>query len=350
MEDRREYSLDVLKFIATIIIIFHHYQQLTRVFFEGKINFYGGNFYWGYMVELFFILSGYFTHKYVEQIDEKSYFLPFIKKKYGRFLPMLIFSGGVSFFVDYIYYEKIMMERLPYTIWGVVTSLLGTSRWLDDRFMVNNPMWYISVLLFCYIVFFGTTYVAKRLKINPYILYCILIYWGIECKKGAMSLAIFSNAMGRGYSCFFFGIVLQYLFKKYHAVDKIKNLFFSIVGLWGFVCIYKSFPVYIGEDLENVLIFLVFPLVILIFKSKYVSGFFKNDILKNLAGISFNAYLWHLTVIRVLLVISKIFKIEVNRYLTMLLVTFGIFVIGIMSHSILEKEIVNEMILKRCKK
>ena len=31
----REYSLDVLKCISTIIIIFHHYQQLTGVYFEN---------------------------------------------------------------------------------------------------------------------------------------------------------------------------------------------------------------------------------------------------------------------------------------------------------------------------
>ena len=36
---KREYSLDILKFLATTFIIFHHYQQLTDTFFENGINF-----------------------------------------------------------------------------------------------------------------------------------------------------------------------------------------------------------------------------------------------------------------------------------------------------------------------
>ena len=60
MENRieRNDGLDIIKVIATIIIVFHHYQQVTGVIFDG-INFYGGKFPFGYVVELFFIISGY---------------------------------------------------------------------------------------------------------------------------------------------------------------------------------------------------------------------------------------------------------------------------------------------------
>ena len=55
----RNYALDALKVAATIIIIFHHYQQLTNSSFSAGINYYGGWFYFGMMVELFFLISGY---------------------------------------------------------------------------------------------------------------------------------------------------------------------------------------------------------------------------------------------------------------------------------------------------
>lgn len=58
-EKQRDYTLDFIKICATIIIIFHHYQQVTGAFFENKINFWNGKFYFGYVVELFFILSGF---------------------------------------------------------------------------------------------------------------------------------------------------------------------------------------------------------------------------------------------------------------------------------------------------
>ncbi len=39
MKDDREYSLDFLKIVATIYIIFYHYQQVTGVKFDNFINF-----------------------------------------------------------------------------------------------------------------------------------------------------------------------------------------------------------------------------------------------------------------------------------------------------------------------
>ena len=66
---KRSYSLDLVKTIATAIIVMHHYQVVTGARFQ-TINFDGGWFYWGYIVELFFLLSGYFMQKYVPVIRE----------------------------------------------------------------------------------------------------------------------------------------------------------------------------------------------------------------------------------------------------------------------------------------
>lgn len=63
--EERNFSLDFLKIVATIGIIFHHWQQVTGAYFENHINFYNGRFYWGYLVELFFVLSGFFCWKYI---------------------------------------------------------------------------------------------------------------------------------------------------------------------------------------------------------------------------------------------------------------------------------------------
>ena len=59
MGNERKYSLDVLRIIATILIVFHHYGQVTGLYLEGHINYWNGRFYFGYVVEFFFLLSGY---------------------------------------------------------------------------------------------------------------------------------------------------------------------------------------------------------------------------------------------------------------------------------------------------
>lgn len=44
--DKRISGLDLLKIIATVMIIFHHYQQITGAWW-GASSFYGGLFYYG---------------------------------------------------------------------------------------------------------------------------------------------------------------------------------------------------------------------------------------------------------------------------------------------------------------
>ena len=48
-------TIDLLKFVLAVVIVLHHYQQVTGVRFSGW-NFYGGTIYFGYAVEFFFII------------------------------------------------------------------------------------------------------------------------------------------------------------------------------------------------------------------------------------------------------------------------------------------------------
>lgn len=50
---QRIYSLDLLKTLGTVIIVFHHYQQYMEVTFASGINFFAGAFPFQYTVELF---------------------------------------------------------------------------------------------------------------------------------------------------------------------------------------------------------------------------------------------------------------------------------------------------------
>ena len=69
MERKRIFILDILKIVATILIVFHHYQQILNVEFN-KINFFGGKFYFGHLVELFFLISGFLMFNYIEKIKQ----------------------------------------------------------------------------------------------------------------------------------------------------------------------------------------------------------------------------------------------------------------------------------------
>ena len=67
--NERNYALDFFKIIATILIVWHHYQQSLEIKFN-RINFYYGKFYFGYLVELFFAISGFLMFKYIQKIKD----------------------------------------------------------------------------------------------------------------------------------------------------------------------------------------------------------------------------------------------------------------------------------------
>ena len=140
----RDYSLDLLKILATVVIILHHYQQVMGVHFDNGINFFGGTFYFGLVVELFFILSGYVIFPYVKKIyDHNISFSNFFIKRWIRLFPLLLISAVVC--------EMIWFFCQPYydgsgiTFWGTVINALGIQDgWVFANPYVNNPTWYIT--------------------------------------------------------------------------------------------------------------------------------------------------------------------------------------------------------------
>jgi len=346
---KREYSLDVVKTMATVFIIFHHYQQLSGVYYNRGINFYNGNFYWGFLVELFFLLSGFFTWHYVERIEVVSSFLSFFRKKYMRFFLMLLLPAIVTIIVEYIYYVKICEQPFYYTLWGMFIGFLGLTRWFGCGVTLNNPMWYISVLLLCYTVFFLTTWIARKINSSPYYLYLVIVIFGYImknlCELEGYCWPLFSAAIGRGYVCFFWGIIFRNIWEKKQL--KNKRVLAVISGVWIITFIYTFCHEnqYIGNDLWNILCFMFYPAVIVCFGNKWVSRLFVSKKLDILGGLSFNAYLWHYPVIIFILIIRALYSIDLEQVGIMLLTAFLIFIIGALSRRYIEIPV--ESMLKR---
>lgn len=129
--DKRNYSLDVIKIIATILIVFHHYQQVTGTKFQ-LMNFYDGNFQFGFIVELFFIISGYLTFKYIKKIENGELFKDFYLKKAKRLLPLVAISVVVSAILQIVY--KILYSQwyfVDISLFGIISNSLGIQARMD---------------------------------------------------------------------------------------------------------------------------------------------------------------------------------------------------------------------------
>ena len=175
-------------------------------------NFCGGFFYFGYTVELFFIISGYVMFPYTKRsllggVSFKRFYL----KRFFRVFPVMA-CGAIAYecFLM-IYYQLYHAEigswfgEIP-QLWGVVISSLGIQHgWGLPDLHVNYPTWYISVLLLCYIWLYLLVYISNRMKIPHQYLFVFMIFVGIGTISYYINLPFFQGETGRGYSAFLGG-------------------------------------------------------------------------------------------------------------------------------------------------
>ena len=338
---RRDHALDFIKVVAILLIVFHHYQQDSGAYFDWGINFYHGNFYFGYVVELFFILSGMFMLPYIKRIGDGLTLKRFYLKRALRLLPLVAIAACAYEFMVLIYWHT-FHERLfdkTFDLWGIVIDSLGVQDgWVFANPGVNNPTWYVSVLLLCYLVFYLTTTLAHRLKVSPYYLYGAVVLWGIAINTYELDLPFMTYTSGRGYWAFFTGVLLAAAFKARPNLPK------PLVGICAFILV--TFPALIHfrpdiESLRYLLVFIFYPSLIVIARVPQVNRLFEFKWIETLSKVSFDVYIWHVVCLQAVLYVTRLLSINphFSSHLTMLAFAAFTFAVGAVSFYCIEQPI-----------
>lgn len=337
----RNYSLDFLKIIATIIIFFYHYQQVTLARFPG-INFYAGQFDFSCMVELFFVLSGYFMFSYEDKIKAGLNFKTFFAKRASRLLPVVAVVAVVFNGANLLYREAFLTNwfSMPITLWSTITTALGISQgWGLPESYVNYPMWYISALLLCYCIFYLINYIAKRLELPTEYMYAVMICIGMGGLTYGMNQVFYTYGTSRGYYAFFFGVLL----KKYLNNRKISKRMIcgslAIVIVMAALILFK--PTYVTDGIYYLMTFFVYPAIIILMNTDIAKKIFKWKFIGTLSAISYNVYVWHLTLIIILLAVDRLWSLNIV-YSNVFLMIGGLivsYIVGALSHYYIEKPI-----------
>lgn len=349
----REYSLDVLKVVATLIIVFHHYQQVTGARFTG-LNFFGGSFGFGYVVEFFFVLSGLFMCRYIPKIEKEGMTFPqFMKRRYFRLIPMVIVGALVYEFLICIYPvigSGLYRDRQP-TIWGTIIDCLGIQAgWASKNPCVNNPTWYISVLILCYIIFYFISWISsnKRSGGGVQSSYChvIVMLIGLGVTAYTISFPFFNEYTARGYFSFFFGVVLG---KWLYRTQITKRIWYvSIIVLFFMTLIIIKRTDLVGPATLTVV---YYPALIIFMKYPSVEKLFHYKWIGTLGKISYDVYIWHssLFILMYLMIETFQWSINLNSVSSMLIFALVTFLVGAVSYFCIEKRldrVVDKYILK----
>lgn len=336
----RIYSLDAIKILATICIICHHYQIYTNTNFSTGVNFNDGLFEFGYLVELFFVLSGYFISTYIETVNEKMSFFDFFFHKYVRFITPCFLSVLAFAYLDLAYeqlYQAQFFDRTP-TLWNVIQAgFLLTTGWGLEISKMNGAIWYISVLLICYIIFWGCTWISKRLDVNPYYSYALMIFVAFFVFSHNIDILFFNWHTSRGLSSFFWGIIMAKWIKNRDISRLEGGIAFTVLLIMTvFVIVFRH--TFADEYINYVYTFLLYSPLIVFLQSKDIKRVFYSHIWGEISKISFEAYIWQLPVLLLILDADKAFNLNINyasRVIQFLLPVLC-FAVGIVCYYLIE--------------
>lgn len=298
MKNTRNCTLDMLKVFATILIVFHHYQQdaqgITGQNFSCFVNFYGGTFYFGYMVELFFLISGMCMFPYIQKIAQGLTFYEFYARRAARLLPLMAVSGAVSA-VLLVFYNKIYSGNnyclgTP-SLFGVLIQSLGVhDGWVFSNPSLNNPTWYCSVLMLCYAIFFGIVYWSGRFRVSPVFGMLFFMFLGCGINTYGINLPFLNSSSSRGFYGFFAGVLLATVMPKLQAwrYSAIASLLIVVLFFADFRCKNGSL-----EYLPFLLTFVLYPVLMILLQSSPLRRGAGAPFWGKWAKITYSVFIWH---------------------------------------------------------
>lgn len=344
-DTKRLYSLDFIKALAVCCIVIYHYIQVTGIDSLPLLNIISESFNFSYLVEFFFLLSGFVMYRTASKIYSGEVTAgSFLTKRWIRFLPLLILSSLAYTALSYVF-----LTLGPNTEWyfdsqinliGTITSMLGIQFWgILPGSSINFPLWYISVLLFCYCVLCFILFYFSNKKASPIYGYIIVIFLGITAWNREFDFPCLNQFIGRGLYSFFFGMVFAYIYhnnlaNKNQAMSALISLALFSVSVY--LVVFHN-PWLAG--MENYFCtFIAYPALLLFLINKYIQRFLQSPLFGLIGKISYHVYGWHLVVYYFLFTIkrAKIFDINFQSGRILLLSFLLSWAVGCFSFFILE--------------
>ncbi len=336
MERNRIYSLDLLKFIVSTIIIFYHIQQETGLG-TPVINLASGKIYAWYVVELFFIISGFFSMLSFASPDKteetlKKGFCNYFKHKCIRIYPAAVLSILFTVFCGILYriYFGNWWHNIVPSLWKLFKTLILFNGGLIKFDVTYGAVtWYLSVLLVCYFFEYFLIYLCKRFDFNVEYLFVLMILVGINayCNNANLPFLYYYNY--RGYASFFIGCIIYRIYYNQNLNRK-KMLIYSVIAfLFCIMAWIINFNLFYDDETcqWGIFTFVLWPSTLIIFLE--LNKWFNSSLWQCLGDISFDMYLWHMPFIILYLIFKKLFS---ELYLSELL-QISIFIILIIVFS-----------------
>ena len=318
-------KLDGLRGVFSLMIVFFHYANFP--------NFIHHNFFLreSYLsVDFFFVLSGFVITYNYNHICNYTEFVIYIKKRFIRLYPLLIYSTSLYLiyilFANYIikiYFTSfdIFENSFVVPIYEILISYVNTIILISSTPIsgnligMNRPAWSISSEMICY-VSFGLISIVFSQKRKPYV---ILFFMFLTVCYSFLIGGYLVNGYGfvRGLICFNVGYYVCFFSQKKFHLNNFLEYFHLILLI---IIFYVSFS--LEEDSFNKQLFVLITIppffglfiITLIKTDGFLSKLLDTKPIQYLGKISYSIYLNHILFLIIFpKSLFRIFKIPQNN-------------------------------------
>ncbi len=295
---QRNHAFDLIKIVATTVVICCHYQYFGWLSFDNHINFYFSDvFDASLVVELFFMISGFLSYRDERWgYREDKRFGDYLGPKLYRLLPAMIVSAAGYLLASYAFFltkGKFFYGPDAPNVWGMIVSGLGLSENFGFfAYNVNPINWYVSALITCYVLYYLLSMLAHKKRWHMQWMLVGVMLITLWMRENKVWLPMFGNTNLRGYQCFSMGLLLAWFGKHYRITKPLVALCVSAIGLvWGFICFANSYI-----DSGKAFVFLVCPALIILAQTQTINRLCRHAVIRWLSDVSYSVYLWHVVV------------------------------------------------------
>lgn len=214
-------SFDTIKFIAVLLCTtIGHYFQFTSISYQPVCETrwmtlivraleYLTSKHTHSLMELLFLVGGFQLYiAYHDRIQDNAIsFTEYFKKRFVRLYPPMILSVIVMS-VGVIIFKRVTgaeWRGVFFLTKAFVMSLLGVQAWTSDIHVLNGPLWYLSVYIFCIVIYYPLERISAKYKISIMTMFIPVVVALCHYFNPTVVFSLISNDMCRGLYGFFLG-------------------------------------------------------------------------------------------------------------------------------------------------
>lgn len=267
-------------------------------------------------MEFLFMMSGFQLYlAYHNRIKNNEIsFVDFFKKRFVRLYPPMIISTIVMS-VGLLVYKHYTLEEWCGVFFmpkAFIMSILGIQAWTTDTHVLNGPLWFLSVLVLCIIVYYLVERISAKYNLAVLGLFIPIILALGHFFDPSMFIWL-HNDVCRGFYGFFAGAIFA---AAYRYFDKKKFMITSIVFVILYIPLFFGFyDIALADGVERAVITcLMFygPVIIILACNPKIDSIIGCKPFQYLGKISFHLFCLNFPFYLWMMIFNVRFSLNIN--------------------------------------